>query len=92
MNFDYNYLFKRAEKLKLKKFNFLGRIPESYTSIKDTTFQSKAQGLRETKEISMDGRIQLDMFQHIQREHKLSHYSLNSVSLTFLKEQKEDVH
>ena len=92
LNFDYNYLFKRAEKLRLKKFPYMGRIRDSATHIKDTTFQSKAQGLRETKEVSMDGRIQLDMFQHIQREHKLSHYSLNSVSLTFLKEQKEDVH
>lgn len=92
LNFDYNYLFKRAEKLKLKRFPYLGRIKDNYTTIKDTTFQSKAQGLRETKEVAMEGRIQLDMFQHIQREHKLSHYSLNSVSLTFLKEQKEDVH
>lgn len=92
LNFDYNYLFKRAEKLKLKDFGLLGRIKDSMTYVKDTTFQSKAQGLRETKEVGMDGRIQLDMFQHIQREHKLSHYSLNSVSLTFLHEQKEDVH
>jgi DNA polymerase delta subunit 1 len=92
LNFDYNYLFKRAERLKLRRFPYMGRIKDSLTSIKDTTFQSKAQGLRETKEINMEGRIQLDMFQHIQKEHKLSHYSLNSVSLTFLKEQKEDVH
>ena len=92
MNFDYNYLFKRAEKLKLKKFPYMGRIEDSYTTIKDTTFQSKAQGLRETKDVAMEGRIQLDMFQHIQKEHKLSHYTLNSVSLVFLKEQKEDVH
>ncbi|CAG9334215.1 unnamed protein product [Blepharisma stoltei] len=92
LNFDYGYIFKRAEKLKLKKFPFFGRVKNTETKIKDTTFQSKAQGLRESKEVGMDGRIQLDMFQHIQREHKLSHYSLNSVSLTFLKEQKEDVH
>lgn len=92
LNFDYNYLFKRADKLGVKEFHYMGRIINSKTHIKDTTFQSKAQGLRETKEVSMEGRIQLDMFQHIQREHKLSHYSLNSVSLIFLKEQKEDVH
>lgn len=92
LNFDYNYLFKRAEKLNIKDFPYFGRIKHSLTRVKDTTFQSKAQGLRETKEVAMEGRIQLDMFQHIQREHKLSHYSLNSVSLTFLKEQKEDVH
>lgn len=92
LNFDFLYLWKRAEHLRLKAFPYFGRIIDSRTRIKDTTFQSKAQGLRETKEVTMEGRIILDMFQHIQREHKLSQYSLNSVSLHFLKEQKEDVH
>lgn len=92
LNFDFTYLWKRAEHLGLKKFHFFGRILNSRTRLKDTTFQSKAQGLRETKEVTMEGRIVLDMFQHVQREHKLSQYSLNSVSLHFLKEQKEDVH
>jgi len=40
----------------------------------------------------MEGRVQLDMLMHMHREHKLSSYSLNSVSYQFLKEQKEDVH
>mmetsp|Transcript_739 Transcript_739/g.1441 ORF Transcript_739/g.1441 Transcript_739/m.1441 type:complete len:1016 (-) Transcript_739:25-3072(-) len=92
LNFDYNYIFKRAEKVKTPNFPFLGRIANSLTRVKDTTFQSKAQGLRESKEVTMEGRVQLDMLQHIQKEHKLSQYSLNSVSLHFLKEQKEDVH
>jgi DNA polymerase delta subunit 1 len=92
LNFDYNYLFKRAERLRIPSFPELGRILRSTTRCKDTTFQSKAQGLRESKEVTMEGRVQLDMFQHIQKEHKLSQYSLNSVSLHFLKEQKEDVH
>ena len=92
LNFDFTYLWRRAAFLKQRKFPFFGRILNSETRLKDTTFQSKAQGLRETKEVTMEGRIVLDMFQHIQREHKLSQYSLNSVSLHFLKEQKEDVH
>jgi DNA polymerase delta subunit 1 len=92
LNFDYSYLFKRAERVKTPNFPYLGRILNSLTRVKDTTFQSKAQGLRESKEITMEGRVQLDMLQHIQKEHKLSQYSLNSVSLHFLKEQKEDVH
>lgn len=92
LNFDYPYLFKRAEKLGLRKFPLFGRITDNETRIKDSTFQSKAQGIRDTKEITMEGRVQLDMLQHIQREHKLSQYSLNSVSITFLREQKEDVH
>jgi DNA polymerase elongation subunit (family B) len=34
----------------------------------------------------------LDIMQIMQRDHKLSSYSLNSVSAHFLGEQKEDVH
>ena len=37
-------------------------------------------GMRETKEINIDGRIQLDMYIHMQKEQKLSSYSLNAVS------------
>lgn len=40
----------------------------------------------------MDGRLQLDVLQYMQREHKLRSYTLNSVCAQFLGEQKEDVH
>ena len=44
--------------------------------------------MRETKDVNMDGRVQIDMMQVIIRDHKLRSYSLNSVSYHFLKEQK----
>ena len=40
----------------------------------------------------MDGRLQLDILQLMQREYKLRSYTLNSVCAHFLGEQKEDVH
>ncbi len=40
----------------------------------------------------MEGRLQLDVLQYMQREHKLRSYTLNSVCAQFLGEQKEDVH
>lgn len=40
----------------------------------------------------MEGRLQLDILQYMQREHKLRSYTLNSVCAQFLGEQKEDVH
>ncbi len=49
-------------------------------------------GMRDTKEMNFEGRIQLDVMIHMHREQKLSSYSLNNVSQYFLKEQKEDVH
>jgi DNA polymerase delta subunit 1 len=40
----------------------------------------------------MEGRLQIDMLQVMQRDYKLRSYSLNSVCAHFLGEQKEDVH
>lgn len=41
--------------------------------------------------LDLDGRIIFDVFQVMQRDHKLRSYSLNSVCSHFLGEQKEDV-
>ena len=93
INFDWVYIIERAvKKFKLKNFGYLGRILKTITSIKEGQYLSKAMGMRDTKEINIDGRVQLDMMMHMHREHKLSSYSLNNVSFQFLKEQKEDVH
>ena len=54
-------------------------------------FQSKQVGTRESKEINIEGRVQFDVFQILQRDYKLSSYTLNSVCAHFLGEQKEDV-
>ncbi|KAL0580603.1 DNA-directed DNA polymerase delta [Marasmius crinis-equi] len=91
-NFDFPYLMERAEALKAKKFPYLGRIKNLQTKTKDTHFSSKAYGQRDSKETVLDGRLQLDVLQFMQREHKLRSYSLNSVCAQFLGEQKEDVH
>jgi DNA polymerase delta subunit 1 len=60
--------------------------------VKNTHFSSKAFGQRDSKDTALDGRLQLDLLQFMQREHKLRSYSLNSVCAQFLGEQKEDVH
>ncbi|KAM0683322.1 DNA-directed DNA polymerase delta [Mitosporidium daphniae] len=91
-NFDLNYLLDRAHTLRETSFPFLGRIPALRTKSRDSIFSSKAYGTRESKEISIDGRVILDMIQVIQRDYKLRSYSLNSVCAHFLGEQKEDVH
>ena len=92
LKFDLPYLIDRANKLKVKEFSYLGRVKNNVVKMRDTVFSSKAYGTRESKEITIDGRVQFDLFTVIQRDHKLSSYSLNNVSATFLGEQKEDVH
>src|SRR5579862_3382921 len=92
-NFDLPYLIDRARAVKLDdRFPFLGRIQRNKTMVKNTTFASKAFGQRDSKETSIDGRLQLDMLQVMQRDYKLRSYSLNAVCANFLGEQKEDVH
>lgn len=86
--FDTPYLLDRADKLQIGyDFSKLGRLTNDRTRKRINNFQG-----REVVEISIDGRIQFDMFTVIQKEHKLSSYSLNAVSAEFLGEQKEDVH
>lgn len=60
--------------------------------MRDTTFQSSAFGKRENVETTIPGRVIFDLLPYMYRNHKLSSYSLNSVSAHFLGQQKEDVH
>ena len=91
INFDLPYIIGRADTLKMPQYAKFGRIIETLTKVKDTTFTSKTLGTRETKDINIEGRVQFDMLQYVIREYKLRSYSLNSVSAKFLGEQKEDV-
>ncbi|KAG8521459.1 DNA polymerase delta catalytic subunit [Galemys pyrenaicus] len=90
-NFDLPYLISRAQTLKVDNFPFLGRVSGLRSNIRDSSFQSKQTGRRDSKVVSMVGRVQMDMLQVLLREHKLRSYTLNAVSFHFLGEQKEDV-
>lgn len=45
------------------KFPFLGRVRNTLTTMKDSTFESKAYGKRVNKVISIEGRVKFDLFQ-----------------------------
>jgi DNA polymerase delta subunit 1 len=100
-NFDIPYLLDRAEALSkhnskkksiLAGFAQWGRIRNAKAKMRDTTFQSAAFGKRANVETTIDGRVIFDMYGYMQRNHKLSSYTLNSVCAEFLGQQKEDVH
>jgi len=99
-NFDIPYILDRAEalckdkkiKAKMVDFKKWGRIVGSNVRMRDTTFQSAAYGKRNNVETTIDGRVIFDMLPYMQRNHKLSSYTLNSVSSEFIGDQKEDVH
>ncbi|KAG7824304.1 hypothetical protein KL909_002302 [Ogataea angusta] len=90
-NFDFPYLINRARALGVHDFPYFARLKNSKQEIKDTFFSSRAYGSRENKVVNIEGRMQLDLLQFIQREYKLRSYTLNAVSAHFLNEQKEDV-
>eukprot|EP01104_Vermistella_antarctica_P006744 TRINITY_DN17448_c0_g1_i1.p1 TRINITY_DN17448_c0_g1~~TRINITY_DN17448_c0_g1_i1.p1 ORF type:complete len:1124 (+),score=279.27 TRINITY_DN17448_c0_g1_i1:349-3372(+) len=90
--FDLPYLMNRAAALKCKEaFYYLGRLRGEKSRLKTTKFSSKAYGTKESFDVEMAGRVRFDMMSVIQRDYKLSSYSLNSVSAHFLGQQKEDV-
>ena len=99
-NFDIPYLLDRAETLMKKKggkrnlsvFRQWGRIKNGMAKMRETMFQSSAYGKRANVETTIDGRVIFDMLPYMQRNHKLSSYTLNSVCSEFLGQQKEDVH
>jgi DNA polymerase delta subunit 1 len=101
-NFDIPYLLNRAEALAkdssrhktvLQSFAQWGRIRNTKAKMKDTMFSSSAYGRRSNVETTIEGRVIFDMFPYMQRNHKLSSYSLNAVCAEFLNnQQKEDVH
>jgi DNA polymerase delta subunit 1 len=47
--------------------------------MRDTTFSSKAYGTHEFKDLTIEGRVQFDVYMALQRDHKLSSYTLNAV-------------
>jgi len=91
-NFDFPYLINRANTLKVDDFCKLSKISNNTSKINYGTNTAKSFGGREMASINIDGRIILDMYTYILKEHKLRSYTLNSVSFEFLGDQKEEVH
>jgi len=91
-NFDFPYLLDRARHLKVNRFPYWSRIKNKASKHDVSKFSSKQLGSRDTKTTNINGRIQLDLLQLIQRDYHLRSYTLNAVCAHFLNEQKEDVH
>jgi DNA polymerase elongation subunit (family B) len=61
--FDLPYLVERAETLKVNEFPILGRTRNSYLQIRDILFSSRQYGIRESKEVTIEGHVQFDLLQ-----------------------------
>ena len=88
IGFDFIYFYKRCVALDIKEAVFITRSKTKHLKV---PLETKAFAV-DARQISCPGRVLLDCFPVIKQQHKLSSYSLNTVSSVFLKEQKEDVH
>lgn len=88
--FDFPYIFERAEILGIKDFGRIGRS-DKISKVINKQQSSNGFGTFDAKEITIDGILIFDLLHVIRRDHKLRSYTLNSVSIHFLNEQKEDV-
>ena len=90
--FDLEYLQMRAVLNKVPEDALVwGRIKERPVEMVTKNLSSSALGNNLLKMVPMAGRCVFDLFQDVKREHKLESYSLNNVSLHFLKDQKNDM-
>ena len=57
VNFDLPYIIERAEFLKINRFPTLSKLRDHMSKIRSTTLSSKALGIRDSKEINVEGRV-----------------------------------
>mmetsp|Transcript_155936 Transcript_155936/g.499937 ORF Transcript_155936/g.499937 Transcript_155936/m.499937 type:complete len:1220 (+) Transcript_155936:362-4021(+) len=62
----------------------LGRLLGVTSRAKSSTFESKQLGKQETKEVNVEGRLLFDVLTIVEREQKLTSYSLSAVALQIL--------
>lgn len=90
--FDMMYMYERAKELNIQsQFMCLGRFSESICNFETKRLSSSALGDNFLHYIDMEGRVLIDLYKVIQREHKLDEYKLNVVSQVFIGDQKNDI-
>jgi DNA polymerase delta subunit 1 len=99
--FDWQFIYERAQMFNVEfMYDKLGRYIDSTYDDKDSDKRSKfvlkelsssAMGSNFLKYIDMEGRVQIDLYKFIMREHTLSSYKLNDVSAHFMNQNKCDL-
>ncbi|KAI6197568.1 DNA polymerase [Aphelenchoides besseyi] len=94
--FDFVYITERLKCLRNESIrNYvlrtISRTSNSPCVVRDVHKTSKEKGSRTYKQVRINGRVVLDTYWAIRREHTLRSYTLNNVSYHFLGERKEDV-
>ena len=88
--FDLPYMDARM-KLYMRDWKTCGLIKDQGTKIDTKTWKSSAYGFMNISTLEAEGRLCIDMFPIIKRDHKLDRYTLDFVSKHFLDRGKHDV-
>lgn len=89
--FDDNYIFTRMKQTGSTAGLFFGRFRSDPITMVDKKLSSAAYGDNAYRMFLMPGRTQIDLLQVVKRDQKLTSYSLNNVSKTFLNDTKVDM-
>jgi DNA polymerase delta subunit 1 len=57
VNFDLPYIINRSSALNMTNYPMFSRIDNELSTIKSSTFSSKALGIKQIKDINIEGRI-----------------------------------
>ena len=84
--FDYSFIWERAKELHCQKElgDLLSKLSHRPSFLEDKTLSSAGLGHNELKFLNTPGRIQMDLFKIIQRDHNLVSYKLDYVSGHFI--------
>ncbi len=91
--FDYKYLIGRLEKndIILENIPLTGRLLRGKASMTEMNWSSSGAGKNSIILLNHEGRDDIDILPNIRRLYKLRQYTLQYVSMTYLKEGKNDV-
>ncbi len=89
--FDYKFMIARAEELRCKKdFLKLGRLVGEQSRVIDSSIKI-ASGTHDLRYIKMEGRVQIDLYNHFRREINLPSYKLDNVASHFIGDIIKDI-
>ncbi len=89
--FDYKFMIARAEEVGCKsKFLELGRITGEKSRVIDSSIKI-ASGTHDLRYIKMEGRIQIDLYNHFRREVNLPSYKLDNVASHYIGDIIKDI-
>lgn len=88
--FDWRFLIDRAKELKcLEDFLKISKLKNTKCRIKDSSV-TVASGTYELKYVKIDGRVQLDLYNHFRKNANLNSYKLDNVAAVYIGDTVND--